>query len=165
MEQVGAGRGGQPGAVEVLQPPQVQALPGQRVHVADGAVLGHPALGCRTERHLMQVGADHRHGHPAPAGDTGMGGEHLTQRLRQLVAVGGGVRPGQVDVDDQAVRGRAGDPVDSVQGGRQSRPVGDRRYQLQLLAGQFVGAGDELAARLVKGGDVLQGRGSRSTAG
>ncbi len=43
VEQVGVLRGGQPGAVEVLQPPQVQPLPGQRVHVADGPVLGQPA--------------------------------------------------------------------------------------------------------------------------
>ena len=78
VEQVRACRSGQASAVEVLQPPQIEALPGERVHVADGRVLRQPTVWRRTERHLMQLGADHRHRHSAPAGRAGVRGKHIS---------------------------------------------------------------------------------------
>ena len=114
VEEVRACRGGQPSAVEVLQPPQIEALPGERVHVADGQVLRHATVLRRTERHLMQLAADHRHGHPAPTGRAGVRGKHITQRGGQFVAVGGRVRPGQIDVDNEVVSLGSGDCVDGV---------------------------------------------------
>ena len=104
----------------------------------------------------MQVGTDHRHGHPAPIGRAGVRGQHITQRSGQFVAVGGRVRPGQIDVDNQVVRLGSGDFVDGAQRCRQPRSVCHSRYQMQLLSGQFVTADDELATRFFEGLDVFE---------
>ena len=89
VEEVGACRGGQTSAVEVLQPPQIQALPHQRVHIPDCQVLRQTTVLRRTERQLMQLAAHHRHGHPAPTAHGRVPGKHITQLSGQSVAVGG----------------------------------------------------------------------------
>ena len=104
----------------------------------------------------MQVAADHRHGHAAPTVRAGVRGNHLTQRSGQFVAVGGRVRPGKIDVDNQVVSLGSGDFVDGVERCRQPRAICHSRYQVQLLSGQFVTAGDELATRLFEGVDVFE---------
>ncbi len=156
MEEVGAFGGGQPSAVEVLQPPQIKALPGQRVHVADRQVLGHATIWRRAERDLMQFAAHHRHGRPAPTGRAWVLGNNVAQLGGQFVAVGGGVRPGQVYVDDEVVGVGSGDRVDGEQRRRQPLAIGHGRHQMQLLPGQFVTAGDELATGLFEDLDVFE---------
>ena len=127
VEEVGACRGGQTSAVEVLQPPQIEALPGERVHVADCQVLRQATVWRRTERQLMQLAAHHRHGHPAPTARGGVPGKHITQLSGQFVAVGRGVRPGQIDVDDEVLRLGSGDRVDDAECCRQPLAVCHRR--------------------------------------
>ena len=104
----------------------------------------------------MQVAADHRHGHAAPISHAGVRGNHITQRGGQFVAVGGRVRPRQVDVDNQVASLGSGDFVDGVERCRQPRAICHSRYQVQLVSGQLVTAGDELATRLFDGLDVFE---------
>ena len=75
VEQVGALRGRHLGAGEVLQPPQIQSLTGQRMHAADDPLLRQPAVlrvGRRVGRKVncctgTAPGAAHRHGDPPAA--------------------------------------------------------------------------------------------------
>ena len=93
-------RDGQAGAVEVLQPPQIQALPGQRVHVADRPVLRHAAVwrgrnvSCRT---CEPSAADHRHGHPAPTGQRWGARRGSVAQRRRTVRRRRSARPARTD--------------------------------------------------------------------
>ena len=103
VEQVGVLGRRQPLAVEVLQPPQVQPLGGQRVHAADDPLLGQarPPTGRKVTVSTSPSGVQtvtvtrrtDRSGVEA--------GQHPAQLGGQRVGVGGPVRPGQVEVDDQ----------------------------------------------------------------
>ena len=104
----------------------------------------------------MQLAADHRHGHSAPTGRTAVRGKHVTQRGGQFVDVGGRVRPGQIDVDNEVLRLGSGDCVEGVQRCRQPLTICHSRYQMQLPSGQFVTAGDELVTRSFEGLDVFE---------
>ena len=126
------------------------------MHVTNGYVLREATVLGRTERELTQFAADHRRSDPAPSAGVGVLGKHRTQFVRQLVAVGGCVGPGQVDVEDQVVGLRSGQGVDGTKRCRQSLAVGRRRYEAQLLSGQFVTAGDELRTGLFDGLDVFE---------
>ena len=162
VEQVRVLRRRQPGAVEVLQPPQVEPLTGQRVHAADDAVLLQP--GPRTGRNVTW-----RTVSPVPLKTvtvtrrrpltSGTSASRSLERRGDLVGVRGSLGPG----DDRGRRrgsagsatSRASPATDCGGRGSPSKSV-DGRDEVEALAAQVEVAGDELAAVAHELRDVLQ---------
>ena len=160
-EEVGVIDGREPGAVEVLQPPQVKALAGQRMHVSDDALLDEPVsrrAECQLPRPPAAVVEDGDRDPPALA-DCGDIPQHREQGCGHLVRVVGRPLPGDIEICDEIRRIAhvVREHRDLPRHVSKTVDVGDRCDEMQAYAPQVETPGDELPVCAQEGRHVLKG--------